>query len=89
MYGESNVLITKSPFIVVTSNKMPEASWGVDRWKIYNLVDIKGKTNEGYQDKDLTDITEERIERVNKHMRVARELEEKSLQLKELKLKNI
>ena len=90
MYGEANVLITRPPFIVVTGNKMPEAGWSIDRWKVYSLNDVKRKkTADGYVDKDWTDITAEKTKRVTVIMKVNNEIEEQSLNLKRVKLKNI
>jgi hypothetical protein len=90
MYGEDSVLISRPPFIVVTGNKMPEAGWSVDRWKVYSLKNVKGKkTADNYVDKDWVDITAKKTQRVMEVMRVNNEIEDQSLNLKKIKLQNI
>ena len=54
MYGSGEMLIMEIPWIIICSNYIPLGSFSADRWKVYDLIPNRSKT-----DFKAVDISEE------------------------------
>jgi len=53
MYGSGEVLVMEVPWIIICSNYIPLGSFSADRWKVYDLIPNRPKTD--YKAKDVSD----------------------------------
>ena len=53
MYGSGEMLIMEVPWIIICSNYIPLGSFGADRWKVYDLIPNKTRTD--FKAEDVSD----------------------------------